>query len=119
MVDRFHDGQARAATPQVGRSAGIAVPDDFYGGQLRGVTRDLDYIARLGCTAIWLSPIFGTNKYYSYDINNYLEVDSRFGTVQDPIDLVDGAHNHMRNGAPWPMRVILRGQGLSTRRAGA
>ena len=67
----------------------------------------LDYIAGLGCTAIWLSPIFETNAYHGYDIRNYLQIDSRFGTKQDLIDLVEAAHNFRRNGQPWPMRVIL------------
>src|SRR5437870_9636748 len=51
MVDRFHDDQPRACVPRAGRSAGVAVPDGFYGGKIRGITRNLDYIAGLGCTA--------------------------------------------------------------------
>ena len=60
MVDRFHDDTdphagARPAGPRLPR------PDDFSGGTIRGITRNLDYIAGLGCTAIWLSPVFETN----------------------------------------------------------
>ena len=55
--------------------------------------KNLDYIAGLGCTAIWLSPAFENNaSYHGYDINNYLRIDPRFGTKQDLIDLVDAAH---------------------------
>src|SRR4051812_40221913 len=61
MVDRFHDDTARAPTPGTGRAAGIATPNDFYGGKIKGVTQNLDYIAGLGCTAIWLSPVFENN----------------------------------------------------------
>ena len=57
MVDRFHDGQP-ASRHQPGRSGGFTTPDDFYGGKIRGITSNLDYIAGLGCTAIWLSPVF-------------------------------------------------------------
>ena len=42
-----------------GRSAGIATPNTFFGGSIKGITRNLDYIAGLGCTAIWLSPVRG------------------------------------------------------------
>jgi glycosidase len=57
-----------------GRSAGIATPNSFYGGTIKGVTRHLDYIAGLGCTAIWLSPVFENNPgaYHGYNTNNYL-----------------------------------------------
>jgi alpha-amylase len=82
----------------------VTTPNDFYGGKIRGITRNLDYIAGLGCTAIWLSPVFENNPgaYHGYDINNYLDVDPRFGKKQDLIDLVDAAHR--RNP---PMRIIL------------
>src|SRR5262245_12833804 len=109
MVDRFHDGDTRTAVNQAGRSHGFATPDDFYGGKIRGITQKLDYIAGLGCTAIWISPVFENNPraYHGYNTNNYLEIDPHFGTKQDLVDLVDAAHNFQRNGRPWPMRVIL------------
>ena len=109
LVDRFHDSAARAPGKQPARTLGIQVPDDFYGGTLKGITRNLDYIAGLGCTAIWLSPIFENNAgaYHGYNINNYLDVDPHFGTKQDLVDLVDAAHNYKRNGQPFPLRIIL------------
>jgi alpha-amylase len=109
MVDRFHDDAARSPLPQPGRARGIATPDNFFGGKIRGITRNLDYIAGLGCTAIWLSPVFENNAgaYHGYNINNYLDIDPHFGTKQDLIDLVEAAHNFKRNGQPYPIRVIL------------
>src|SRR5260370_7991964 len=93
LVDRFHDGENRAPVRQAGRTPGIATPDDFYGGKIKGITRNLDYIAGLGCTAISLSPVFGNNPgaYHGYNINNYLDVDPHFGTKQDLIHPVDPA----------------------------
>ncbi len=104
LVDRFHDDSPRAPVKQTGRSRGVQVPDGFYGGKIKGITQNLDYIAGLGCTAIWLSPIFGNNSgaYHGYNINNYQDVDPNFGTKQDLIDLVEAAHR--RNP---PMRIIL------------
>jgi len=109
LVDRFHDALARSPVLQAARSNGISTPDDFFGGKIRGITNHLDYIAGLGCTAIWLSPVFENNAkaYHGYDINNYLSVDPHFGTEQDLIDLVDAAHNFKKGGKPFPMRVIL------------
>ena len=109
MVDRFHDEQNRGPVPQANRSAGIQTPDDFYGGKLKGITNHLDYIAGLGCTAIWLSPVFENNAgaYHGYNINNYLGIDPHFGSKQDLIDLVNAAHSYSRNGQPFPIRIIL------------
>jgi glycosidase len=102
MVDRFHDSANRAPALHTSRSKGIATPDGFFGGTLRGVKDHLDYIAGLGCTAIWLSPIFETRAYHGYDISSYLDIDPHFGTKDDLIQLVDAAH-----GRNPPMRIIL------------
>lgn len=104
LVDRFHDGTNRNSVKKSARSPGIQTPNDFYGGNIKGITNNLDYIAGLGCTAIWLSPVFENNSgaYHGYNINNYLDIDSNFGTKADLIDLVDKAH--ARNP---PMRIIL------------
>lgn len=107
MVDRFHDSVARMPVLKADRSAGFAAGGGFYGGTIRGVREHLDYIAGLGCTAVWMSPVFETNAYHGYDITDYLQIDPHFGTKQDLIDLVNAAHNFQRNGEPWPIRVIL------------
>ncbi len=71
LVDRFHDDSPRAPVKQAGRSRGVQVPDGFYGGKITGITQNLDYIAGLGCTSVWISPIFGNNPgaYHGYNIN--------------------------------------------------
>ena len=110
LVDRFHDNTARSPLLQPARSQGIKAPDNaFYGGKLQGITQHLDYIAGLGCTAIWLSPIFENNPgaYHGYNINNYLNIDPHFGNKQDLIDLVEAAHTYKKNGQPYPIRIIL------------
>ena len=61
------------------------------------VIRWLDYIKNLGCTAIWLSPIFKNRRekidtYHGYGIQDFLEVDRRFGTKEDFQELVRQAH---------------------------
>src|ERR1700710_293749 len=61
MVDRFQDNLVRPKATGNGRSQGVATIDGFHGGKIKGITNNLDYIANLGCTAIWLSPIFENN----------------------------------------------------------
>jgi hypothetical protein len=62
LIDRFQDDAVRPVVTGAGRPAGIATPNSFYGGTIKGVTGHLDYIAGLGCTAIWLSPVFENNR---------------------------------------------------------
>ena len=109
MVDRFQDDAVRPVVGGQGRTAGVTTPNTFYGGTIKGVTRNLDYIAGLGCTAIWMSPVFENNPdaYHGYDINNYLRIDPHFGSKQDLIDLVEAAHGYKKGGQPFPIRIIL------------
>jgi glycosidase len=109
MVDRFHDDTARRPALSPNRTLGVQTSEDFYGGKIKGITQNLDYIAGLGCTAIWLSPVFENNRgaYHGYNINNYLDIDPHFGTKQDLIDLVDAAHSYQKGGQPYPIRIIL------------
>jgi alpha-glucosidase len=52
-------------------------------GDLPGVTTKLDYIARLGVDAIWLSPFFKSPmKDFGYDISDYRAVDPMFGALE-------------------------------------
>jgi glycosidase len=69
----------------------------FQGGNLKGVTRRLDYIKELGCSAVWISPPFKQRQddpgsYHGYGIQDFLAVDPRFGTLEDLRELVKQAH---------------------------
>ena len=100
MVDRFDNNQDGipaydpVTTPKdrLDKSGGT-----FQGGNLKGIMRRLDYIKNLGCTAVWLSPIFKNRieydtAYHGYGIQNFLDVDPRFGTLDDLQKLVKKAH---------------------------
>ena len=109
LVDRFHDEADRLPLPTNGRTKGIPTSNALYGGKIKGITKNLEYIAGLGCTAIWLSPVFENNKdtYHGYSIKNYLNIDPNFGTKEDLTELVTKAHNFILNGQPFPIRIIL------------
>lgn len=97
MVDRFHDNNNRQPVPINGKTPGFGTPEELSrscGGTLRGIMNNLDYIRDLGCTALWLSPVFENNadSYHGYAIQDYTEIDARFGTKEDLADLVDAAH---------------------------
>lgn len=62
-------------------------------GDLNGITEKLDYVKDLGCNAIWLNPMYKSPfKDGGYDIENFFEVDERFGTLDDFKALIEKAH---------------------------
>lgn len=97
LIDRFHDGRKRKPHNTAERPHGFGTDEQLKttcGGSLKGVTNNLDYIKDLGCTALWLSPVFenNANAYHGYAIQNFLNVDPRFGTKEDLEELVREAH---------------------------
>ena len=105
LVDRFHDNNRRDAVAFTSSHHGFGDEEQLVrqcGGTLRGIISHLTYIKNLGCTAIWLSPVFKNNpeSYHGYAIENYLAVDERFGTKDDLEELVEQAHQQ-------DMRVFL------------
>ncbi len=80
--------------------------NDFYGGNFKGITSKLDYLASLGVTEIYLSPIFEASSNHRYDTGDYLKIDPLLGTEEDFKQLIakakekgigvilDGVFNH-------------------------
>jgi len=66
--------------------------NDFYGGDLEGITEKLDYIKSLGTDIIYLSPIFESQSNHRYDTGDYENVDPYCGTNDDLKHLCDKAH---------------------------
>jgi alpha-glucosidase len=63
-------------------------------GDLKGITRRLPYIAKLGVDAVWLSPIFTSPMLdMGYDVSDYTDVDPTFGTLADFDALIATAHD--------------------------
>lgn len=54
---------------------------EFYGGDLKGVYKKLDYLQELGVEAIYLNPIFVSPSNHKYDIADYDYVDPHFGVI--------------------------------------
>ena len=99
MIDRFHDSNKRHTLEFNARHFGFGDSEQLTrqcGGTIRGIIAHLDYIKNLGCTAIWLSPVFKNNPeaYHGYAIENYLEINERLGTKGDLEELVEMAHKY-------------------------
>lgn len=57
--------------------------NDFYGGNLKGITAKLPYIKSLGVGVIYLNPIFEAYSNHKYDTADYKRIDQMFGTEED------------------------------------
>ncbi|HEY2365362.1 MAG TPA: alpha-amylase family glycosyl hydrolase [Polyangiaceae bacterium] len=97
LVDRYRNAQGAVAQP--------AVPSDFAGGTIAGLTADLDTIASRGFNALWVMPLYqnppgtflGTDgrpysAYHGYWPMGSRSIDSRFGSEADVDALIAGAH---------------------------
>jgi maltose alpha-D-glucosyltransferase/alpha-amylase len=83
-------------------------------GDFEGLMRRLDYLHGLGITAIWLMPFQSSPcRDDGYDVADYYNVDSRYGTLGDFVEFAHGAKqrgirvlidlvvNHTSNEHPW------------------
>lgn len=62
-------------------------------GDLNGVTEKLDYLAKLGIDVIWLSPVYKSpNDDNGYDISDYRDIMTEFGTMEDFDRMLAEAH---------------------------
>jgi neopullulanase len=108
MPDRFDNadpGNDRGGMQGPRRVTGYDPTDKawYHGGDLRGVTRRLDYIQSLGATALWLTPVFRNKPvqtnvagesagYHGYWGLDFTHIDPHLGTDADYKALVDAAH---------------------------
>jgi len=95
-------------------------PRSFYDangdgvGDLPGIIEKLDYLARLGVDAVWLSPVNTSPMYdFGYDISDFRGIDPLFGDLGDCDRLIAEAHrrniriimdlviNHTSHLHPW------------------
>lgn len=85
---------------------GIILNNDYFGGDLKGITQKLDYIESLGTTIIYLNPIFEAHSNHRYNTADYLKIDPLLGKEEDFVELckeakkrgiriiLDGVFNH-------------------------
>ena len=93
FVERFHMGDSKKDTSYINCEWGdIPHPKTFAGGDLKGITKKLDYIKATGCNAIYLTPVFQSISNHKYDISDYYKVDRQFGSNEDLRELVQEAH---------------------------
>ena len=76
--------------------------NEIYGGDLKGITENIEYLKALGVTVIYLNPVFSSISSHRYDACDYMEIDPVLGTLGDFEEMVAIAE---ANG----MKVVLDG----------
>ena len=96
--DRFVNGDASNDNVE-GYADELNRADDYgrHGGDIEGVRQQLDYIADMGFTQIWLNPVLENAmeraSYHGYATTDYYKVDPRFGTNESYLAFVDEARS--------------------------
>lgn len=67
--------------------------DGRHGGDIRGIINSLDYLQKMGFTAVWLNPVLENNmtrvSYHGYSTTDFYKVDPRYGTNEEYRELND------------------------------
>ncbi|CAN5226445.1 glycoside hydrolase family 13 protein [soil metagenome] len=116
--ERFANGDAALDPPGVEPWGAEPTRDNFFGGDLAGITQHLDHIEALGANAIYLTPIFEADTNHRYDAKDYFAIDHRLGDRDAFKAFLDAAHargirvvldavlNHAGDGH-WAFRDIV------------
>ncbi|KAJ3097680.1 hypothetical protein HDU96_000298 [Phlyctochytrium bullatum] len=103
VPDRFNDGNPannNLNLPRNGQANDQPVGNYYnvnewrHGGDLKGIQDRIDYIADLGATVLWITPIAKHDgAYHGYCTTDPTQVDPGFGTLEDYRNLVQYAHS--------------------------
>ena len=78
------------------------IPDDFYGGTLKGIAQKLPELKKLGVTCLYLNPIFEARSNHRYDTADYRRIDPILGDNHDFEELC-------RSAADFNIRILCDG----------
>ncbi|MBV8124281.1 MAG: glycoside hydrolase family 13 protein [Burkholderiaceae bacterium] len=96
VPDRFAQGNPPPRDPAMLEGEDRQHSTGRHGGNLDGLRRHLDYIAGLGFTMLWPTPLTENNNpaysYHGYAATDFYRVDPRFGSNEDYRALVAEAH---------------------------
>ena len=97
MSDRFVDGdESNNSTKDTREKADKSNVNGRWGGDIQGIINSFDHIAKLGCTAIWPTPMLGDDEaawsYHGYACSDYYHIDPRYGSNELYAQMVQQAH---------------------------
>jgi glycosidase len=123
LVDRFADGD-----PSNNAGVDRSNPGGWHGGDLKGLTQQLDELKDLGITAIWVNPLqqqqkrgvpaqakglpgFTHEGFHGYWIHDFEALDPHFGSEADLKNFVDAAH---QRGIKVLLDIVVNHAGYSS-----
>lgn len=71
------------AEPKWRPENGKVLNNDFFGGDLAGITSKIPYLKELGVSCIYLNPIFESQSNHRYDTSDYSKIDPVLGSEKD------------------------------------
>ena len=97
MSDRFVDGDpSNNSTKDTREKADKSNVNGRFGGDIQGIINSFDHIKKLGCTAIWPTPMLGDDEeawsYHGYACSDYYHIDPRYGSNAKYVEMVQLAH---------------------------
>ena len=97
MSDRFVDGdESNNSTADTREKADKKNVNGRWGGDIQGIINSFDHITKLGCTAIWPTPMLGDDEeawsYHGYACSDYYHIDPRYGSNELYAEMVQQAH---------------------------
>ena len=97
MSDRFVDGDpTNNSTKDTREKADKNNVNGRWGGDIQGIINSFDHIQKLGCTAIWPTPMLGDDEaawsYHGYACSDYYHIDPRYGSNELYKQMVQEAH---------------------------
>ncbi|MEI8085526.1 MAG: glycoside hydrolase family 13 protein [Paludibacter sp.] len=98
MPDRFANGNPKNDSfPSYIQGVNRNDPGARHGGDIEGIISKIPYLADLGITTLWTTPLFDNNdtkySYHHYACSDYYKIDPRFGTNHDYVRLADSCHS--------------------------
>ncbi|XHA16851.1 alpha-amylase [Citrobacter farmeri] len=126
LTDRFENGDPSNDQSYGRHKDSMEEIGTFHGGDLRGLTRKLDYLQQLGVNALWISAPFeqihgwvggGTKgdfphyAYHGYYTQDWTTLDANMGSEDDLRALIDGAH---QRGIRILFDVVMNHTGYAT-----
>ena len=99
MPDRFANGnRANDSIKDYYQGVHRDIPGARHGGDIEGIISKIPYLAGLGITTLWTTPLFDDNdtqySYHQYACTDYYRIDPRLGKNEDYLRLSEACHTN-------------------------
>ncbi|MDD4000490.1 MAG: glycoside hydrolase family 13 protein [Bacilli bacterium] len=94
LIDRFYDGDPKNNPKDIKAPEELPDRNTYYGGDYAGLIEKMSYLKANGAKILYLSPLFSSPTYHKYDVRDYYQIDSLYGSEEELLALVKTAHEH-------------------------